>query len=255
MSIRKSHGASNRHSAAGVLLLLKERDRLPRGDLPERETVVLFIKRSTKVSQSGDLSLPGGLLNPKIDNILRFFLVSFGFSIFKGKARALAKIKGRETYYLITLFLANALREAWEEIGINPFYVSYLGALPTRSLVLFKRTIFPLVGYIRGKDGFSHLSGEVEKVVEIPLSHFLNVEHYGSYIVDAPPPVMPANAGLQCFPCFIHEEGGSEEILWGATFSILSTFLQLVFGFVPPVNGEKRRRRTLHKNYLTGERS
>ncbi|MCX7817571.1 MAG: CoA pyrophosphatase [Syntrophales bacterium] len=253
-SIHNSYDSSNRHSAAGVLLLLRERDCCYSNGRNVKETVVLFIKRSTRVSQSGDLGFPGGLLNPKIDTILRLFIVFGGLPIFKGKARELAKIKGKKTYYLISLFLANALREAWEEIRLNPFEVSYLGALPTRSLVLFKCTIFPLVGYVKGKQSFSNLSGEVEKVVEIPLLHFLDVDRYGSYIIDAPPPVMPPNTGLQSFPCFIYEEGGAEEILWGATFAILLSFLQVVFDFVPPVDGGKRRCRTLLANYLTGER-
>ena len=37
------------------------------------------------------------------------------------------QFKDKETASLIRLFLITALREAWEEIGLNPFNVIFLG--------------------------------------------------------------------------------------------------------------------------------
>ena len=82
-----------------------------------------------------------------------------------------------ETISLIRLFLSTALREAWEEVGLNPFNTMFLGALPSYSLTILARTIFPVV-CLTPKSFTFKLSSEVEKVLEIPLSYFFNGDNY-----------------------------------------------------------------------------
>jgi hypothetical protein len=41
----------------------------------------------------------------------------------------------------------------------------------------------------------------------------------------------PGNAG---YPCFVYRQDSRTELLWGATYRIVTTFLELVFGFHPP---------------------
>ena len=36
------------------------------------------------------------------------------------------------------------------------------------------------------------------------------------------------------FPCFIYSIGGRAELLWGATFKIVTLFLEMIFGFRIP---------------------
>ena len=55
---------------AGVSLLISYRE----NSVNKPEYVFQLIKRSSLVTQAGDISCPGGLLNPHIDRILSFFL-------------------------------------------------------------------------------------------------------------------------------------------------------------------------------------
>jgi hypothetical protein len=42
------------------------------------------------------------------------------------------------------------------------------------------------------------------------------------------------------FPCFLYTPpGGREEVLWGATMSIVMNFLDIVFGFTLPTGNHK----------------
>lgn len=69
--------------------------------------------------------------------------------------------------------MAAALREAQEEIGLDPARVQVIGALPVHETVTgFAMT--PFVGLIRG--GFDPVpeAGEVEEVFTVPLTHVLS---------------------------------------------------------------------------------
>jgi hypothetical protein len=56
------------------------------------------------------------------------------------------------------------------------------------------------------------------------------------------------------FPCFLYTPpGGREEVLWGATMSIVMNFLDIVFGFaLPAENSNRVIRKSLRPDYATG---
>lgn len=248
-SIQRDNHADMTHSAAGVLLLI-HKDPTVVG-VTQGYTLHL-IKRSPRVSQGGDLSCPGGLLHPAVDKAFRFLMMYRSWPFFQGRAKATAKRRDPADYRLITLFYANALRESWEEIGLNPGRVRFLGALPTYSLYLFKRTIFPLVGYLVGK-AIYRPNREVDKVVEIPLRHLFDEERYARYTIDAVPSLPARDNGPWDFPCFVFDDRDNEEILWGATFNIIMSFLHIVYEFTTPdVSTKRRRYRQLRLDYLKG---
>ena len=223
-------------AAAGVLLPLSF----------EGEFVLQLIKRSSGVSQPGDISCPGGMLNTFLDPLLRPFVVH----ILRGKALKCARKRERDTFRNITLFLASALRESWEEVRLNPLRVVFLGPLPCRDLTSLKRTIFPLVGYIKNEWCFRP-NREVEKIVEIPLRAFLEDENYGLCILDAPIEIMERINLKRDYPCFMYHD----EMLWGATFSVIMNFLKIVFDFKLPESYLKRVvKKKLYSDYLTGKR-
>ena len=233
--------------AAGVLLPLLFRESTPGG---KGQFVFQLIKRSSLVPQPGDLSLPGGMLHPVLDRLLRPLLIHGPFPILRGKARAYALQQQAPSFRLIALFLTNALREAWEEIRLSPARVRFLGPLPTYSLTLFRRTIFPLAGFVENP-GPPRPNREVEKIVEIPLSSFYREDIFGRYQIDA-----PGQAGRRSlqYPCLIHRNSdGGEEVLWGATFHIIVGFLGIVTDYRLP---EWRKGpvifRKLRLDYLTG---
>jgi hypothetical protein len=54
-------------------------------------------------------------------------------------------------------------------------------------------------------------------------------------------------------PCLIHEDGGEEEILWGATFEVVENFFKIVLDFdLPTANVQRIIERPLASNYLSG---
>lgn len=237
--------------AAGVLLPLL----LP--SVPSRETtdwhriVFPLIKRSSLVAQPGDLSCPGGMLHPLLDRCLSlpFLLGPLARPFLRAAAQGWTPVERR----IITLFWTNALRESWEEIGLSPFHVRFLGPLPTYRLELFRRTIFPMAGIIevpwRPKP-----NREVDRIVVIPLSHFLDPCRFGRLRLTIPDPSSHKDACIREHPCLIlNSSEGNPEILWGATLTIIVHFLSIVMDYdLPQWQKNRTIERRLRPDYMTG---
>jgi 8-oxo-dGTP pyrophosphatase MutT (NUDIX family) len=249
--IRKKRKSDKAWLAAGVLLPLFFRENPD--DEGGGEFLFQLIKRSSVVPQGGDLSGPGGMLSPMPD---RFFSSLIGAGILpplRGKTRSYLRKRDPVSRRTIRLFLANALRESWEEVRLNPLNVELLGPLPSYSLSLFTRTIFPLVGLVKKEWNFRP-NWEVEKVVEIPLKSFFADGSYGVLFLEALDETDNSTLTWD-FPCLIHNDiDGSEEVLWGATLAIILSFLKIVFNYDPPTGNENKViKRTLKPGYLTGK--
>lgn len=241
--------------AAGVLLILRHRSEHISDPTEPGAWVLQLIKRSSLIAQGGDISCPGGMLNPLIDWAFSLLFIRSGVlpcsQLSFGSLRA-AAVSERKN--IISLFLANALRESWEELHLNPLHVSLLGSLPTYSLHLFRRTIFPLVAIVRS-DWTPIPNPEVDKIIEIPLTNFFREDSYGRYMIEASERLPSPDHGPWEFPCLIHEDDSGEEILWGATFYIIMNFLRIVFDFqLPDLHARRIRKKTLNPDYLTGNR-
>jgi hypothetical protein len=219
-------------SASAVIFLL--------GDCPSNELAkdtgpcLILNKRSARVRQPGDLCCPGGSIAPRLDIPLAKLLRL----PFWPRLRRLHR-KGRQdgasaTAFALALLLATGLRESFEEMRLNPLSVRYLGALPPERLVMFRRVIYPLVCRVPGQYRF-HPNWEVAKVVYIPLRELLKPLNYARYRLKIDiAPARPQSVRDRDFPCFVHRSADSVERLWGATYRIAMTFLELVFGFRPP---------------------
>jgi 8-oxo-dGTP pyrophosphatase MutT (NUDIX family) len=252
-SVIESNKTSSPVRAAGVLLLLKMIKKSASVARHDTEYSFLLIKRSPTVSQPGDLGCPGGLLNPFIDSLLRPFITGRISPILTGKSREFARSKNTDTYKTMTLLLTNALRETWEETGLCPYKVVFLGPLPTYSLHLFKRAIFPLTGLIKDTWSF-RLNSEVERIVEIPLGAFFNRNNYGLFQIELSHSYASGNDHSRKFPCFIYQDSsGPEEILWGATYSIIMNFLDIVFNYkILERNSGRVITKILDSDYMKG---
>ncbi len=70
-----------------------------------------------------------------------------------------------------------ALREAQEEIGLDPSVVNVLGLLPTHETVT-SYSITPIVAMVPSGLKFTPEPGEVDEVFTVPLSHVLTPMNY-----------------------------------------------------------------------------
>jgi len=73
--------------------------------------------------------------------------------------------------------VAAALREAREEIGLDPDRVSPVGRLSTRS-VTSGYAVTPIVGLLPGDAAFAPNSSEVAEIFPVPLAYLLDSNHY-----------------------------------------------------------------------------
>lgn len=111
---------------------------------------------------------------------------------------------------------ATALREAYEETGINPAQVEVLGHLTPLFVVASNYQVLPTVGWCDTRPDFRADPYEVAQIVEAPLAELLDTAHLRreewilrGYVVDVP---FFAVAGQR---------------IWGATAMMLSELLAL----------------------------
>ncbi|MEJ2728782.1 MAG: CoA pyrophosphatase [Deltaproteobacteria bacterium] len=221
-------GGIDWQSASAVLFLL---GRLPQSGRQAGEPCLILNKRSLNVRQPGDLCCPGGRVSRRLDAGLAVLLKLPVLHLARWPHWPLwRKTRPREAKWL-RLLLTTGVRESVEEMRLNPFRLDFLGPLPAQPLVMFNRTIYPMVVWLSGQKRF-YPNWEVEKIIYIPLRDLLDSARYARYRLlfegetNAP--------RVNTFPCFRYEKGNKVELLWGATYRITAAFLDGVFGFVPP---------------------
>ncbi len=216
---------------------------------------LILNKRSAQVRQAGDLCCPGGGVTWPKDRFLGRLLRLPGCPLWRWSRDSKGGSPENPTHRTLSILLAAGLREAWEEMHLNPLRFLFLGVLPEQHLVMFKRVIYPIVGWAAPQP--LKPNWEVERIVPIPLRNLLDPLHYGRFR----PMVSSATKGdsqplrYDDFPCFIHEDEHGREMLWGATYRITQFFLQLVFDFeAPPTEHLPVAHRQLDETYLNGSR-
>jgi hypothetical protein len=216
---------------SSVLLLLGEQA-FQNGGAPE--TCIILNKRSQQVRQPGDLCCPGGAIESKIDPVFGKLLTLPGSTLWRWPCWNSLKRDDPKSASFLCLLLAAGLRESWEEMRLNPLCTSFLGPLPSQCLILYRRVIHPLVAWVTHQKKFT-LSWEVDRLVHIPFRALLNPSHYATYRLSVPQYMEWRFRGRTVdFPCFVFSHAGRAELLWGATYRIVTLLLEKVFGFVPP---------------------
>jgi 8-oxo-dGTP pyrophosphatase MutT (NUDIX family) len=110
-----------------------------------------------------------------------------------------------------------ALREAQEEIGIDPAGVQVLGELTPVHVLVSGFTLHPVVGVTHTRPRFAAAAGEVEEIIEVSLDRLRDASHIGrstrvreGVAVEYP-----------YFDLFGHQ-------VWGATAMVLGEFICLI---------------------------
>lgn len=111
-----------------------------------------------------------------------------------------------------------ALREAYEEVGLNPAAVEVIGRLSPLYTPPSNFYIYPFIGYSAARPAFQPDAKEVAELIEVPLSVLQNSANHKEEIWHFP------NYGERRVPFF--DVFG--HCVWGATAMILSEFLTLL---------------------------
>jgi 8-oxo-dGTP pyrophosphatase MutT (NUDIX family) len=220
--------ADHRGSSA-VLCLLSE---CLKGKGPDTELCFVFNKRSEWVRQAGDLCFPGGGIDHRIDSLVAKFLGLPFFPLGRWPYWKQWKAQRRKEADRLALLLATGLRECFEEMRLNPFQTQFLGPMPPQALQPVQKFLYPMVVWIRHQKRYFP-NREVEKVVSIPINDFLKPEQYVRFRMRFESYVN-GEESIQDFPGFLHEDGKESEVLWGVTFRIVLTILEILFNFTPP---------------------
>ncbi|MCW5906841.1 MAG: CoA pyrophosphatase [Chitinophagales bacterium] len=112
-----------------------------------------------------------------------------------------------------------ALRETEEEIGVEQNKIQLLGELSELYIPPSNFLVYPSVGYAENIELFKPQVQEVEKVVEIPLSFFLNKQN-----IVFEKEIKLFNGTVVKVPAYVFEE----HVIWGATAIMLSEFTYIV---------------------------
>ncbi|PLX42271.1 MAG: CoA pyrophosphatase [Deltaproteobacteria bacterium] len=111
-----------------------------------------------------------------------------------------------------------ALRETWEEVGIEPHELEILGYMDDR-ISISGYLVTPVVVYLERENyPFKPEPREVEEIIRVPLSHLSNANNYR---LDT-----STYSGIA-----IHRFTWGHHEIWGLTGAIMNQFLELVFDF------------------------
>ena len=112
--------------------------------------------------------------------------------------------------------IATALREAHEEIGLDPSFVEPLG-YPTPTARGLAFASFPVVSLVREGFTLSSMTRQVADVFEVPLAFLMNADNHRTRRVPA-----RAGAALYAMPF-------EQRYIWGATAGIMKNMHKRLF--------------------------
>lgn len=150
--------------------------------------VILTKRPETMPSHQGEIAFPGGKFEPGVDATLQ----------------------------------DAAVREAREEIGLDPALVEVVAELTSMTTVAGRFVLTPFVGLLEGRPRLAPDFTEVVSVFDVSVSELLDDAAYREERWDLPPG-LGSEAGLDR-PIHFFELPG--ETVWGATARILADFLE-----------------------------
>ena len=110
-----------------------------------------------------------------------------------------------------------ALREAWEEVGIDPRAVEVIGALGRLHTISSQSGIYPFIGVLPARPELSPNAGEVDRVFDVALGELVTDGVFHEEVWGV--------GGIER-PIYFFEVAG--ETVWGATARMLYELLAAV---------------------------
>lgn len=153
----------------------------PKGNVPH---IILMLRNAYEGAHSNQVSFPGGRLEVSDEGLLH-----------------------------------TALREAEEEVGIDPAQVEVLGELSKIYIPPSRFLVSPFIGFSRSRPDFKPDPVEVAEIIETPLESILTEDR----IKRKPIYVQVVNSELDVK--YFDLEG---HVVWGATAMILSEIRELL---------------------------
>jgi mutator protein MutT len=162
-------------------------------DGADENASVLLTRRSTELrNHAGQISFPGGRIDP-------------------GETEIDA-----------------ALREAHEEIGLDPTVVEVVGELDHLATVVSRSHIVPIVGRVPTQLELAPASAEVERVMWVPLGEFVRADTYRAERWTVPPGLGGAQESPDAQERVLYFFELDDETVWGATAHILIDLLNRI---------------------------
>ena len=115
---------------------------------------------------------------------------------------------------------ATALREAREEVGLQPEFVQILGTLPLYSTGS-GFTITPVVALVQEGFSLARNAEEVDDVFEVPLEFLMNPANHRRHVFEW--------QGMRReWLSMPYQDGAKERFIWGATAGMLRNFYRFL---------------------------
>ncbi|PIF06232.1 MAG: coenzyme A pyrophosphatase [Draconibacterium sp.] len=111
--------------------------------------------------------------------------------------------------------METALRETWEEIGVEPSQIEVIGRLSDLYIDVSQFMIHPFVGWLATPHTYKINKQEVERIIPFPTSHWNSNTEFAE---------LETVTGRHNVPCIKFEK----EIIWGATAMILEEFFEVL---------------------------
>lgn len=115
---------------------------------------------------------------------------------------------------------ATALREAWEEVGLEPALVEVLGSLPPY-VTTTGFVVTPVVGLVPPEARYQPNPYEVAQLFEVPLAFLLDPANHRRHAFERP-------EGRREWLSMPYQDGPHERFIWGATAGMLRNFYRFM---------------------------
>jgi 8-oxo-dGTP pyrophosphatase MutT (NUDIX family) len=120
--------------------------------------------------------------------------------------------------------LAAALREAYEEVGIEPQAVDVLGSFEPRRTYSTDILVTPFIGMVHGSPELRPDPKEVAEIFDVPIRALSDRRYYGRYAASSD------DGSSSDRPAILY----NGQVIWGLTYELTLRFLELMPSLLRP---------------------